>query len=127
MLADEVSPDTCRLWDATTNEKLDKDRFRRDLGKVRKAYEEILARLEKNHRPKMMGRSATANCMRSGFSASTGCRTPRPLTHYGLHAPAAPRAGGLPASSLWMRGTPFRHIKGQGLVTEVFNGRNWLP
>ena len=46
VLADEVSPDTCRLWDATTNEKLDKDRFRRDLGKVREAYEEILARLQ---------------------------------------------------------------------------------
>ena len=45
-LVDEVSPDTCRLWDKTTNEKLDKDRFRRDLGRVREAYEEILARLE---------------------------------------------------------------------------------
>ena len=47
VLADAVSPATCRLWDATTNEKLDKDRFRRDLGKVREAYEEILARLQK--------------------------------------------------------------------------------
>ncbi|MFI3323224.1 MAG: phosphoribosylaminoimidazolesuccinocarboxamide synthase [Rikenellaceae bacterium] len=47
ILADEVSPDTCRLWDMDTNEKLDKDRFRRDLGKVREAYEEILARLQK--------------------------------------------------------------------------------
>ena len=47
VLADEVSPDTCRLWDMATNEKLDKDRFRRDLGKVREAYEEILARMEK--------------------------------------------------------------------------------
>ncbi len=46
VLADEVSPDTCRLWDMTTNEKLDKDRFRRDLGKVREAYEEILHRLQ---------------------------------------------------------------------------------
>ena len=46
VLADEVSPDTCRLWDMTTNEKLDKDRFRRDLGKVREAYEEILVRLQ---------------------------------------------------------------------------------
>lgn len=46
VLADEISPDTCRLWDAETNEKLDKDRFRRDLGKVREAYEEILRRLE---------------------------------------------------------------------------------
>ena len=47
VLADEISPDTCRLWDAKTHEKLDKDRFRRDLGKVREAYEEILARLQK--------------------------------------------------------------------------------
>ncbi len=47
ILADEVSPDTCRLWDMTTNEKLDKDRFRRDLGKVIEAYDEILARLKK--------------------------------------------------------------------------------
>ena len=47
VLADEVSPDTCRLWDATTNERLDKDRFRRDLGRIREAYEEILARLTK--------------------------------------------------------------------------------
>lgn len=47
VLADEVSPDTCRLWDMSTNEKLDKDRFRRDLGKVREAYEEILSRLKR--------------------------------------------------------------------------------
>ena len=45
VLADEISPDTCRLWDATTNEKLDKDRFRRDLGNVIGAYEEIDSRL----------------------------------------------------------------------------------
>ena len=42
-----IRDSTCRLWDKTTNEKLDKDRFRRDLGKVREAYEEILARLQK--------------------------------------------------------------------------------
>ncbi len=47
ILADEVSPDTCRLWDMTSGEKLDKDRFRRDLGKVIEAYDEILARLQK--------------------------------------------------------------------------------
>lgn len=47
VLADEISPDTCRFWDAATNEKLDKDRFRRDLGKVEDAYHEILGRLEK--------------------------------------------------------------------------------
>ncbi|NMC67270.1 MAG: phosphoribosylaminoimidazolesuccinocarboxamide synthase [Spirochaetales bacterium] len=45
LLSDEISPDTCRLWDAKTNEKLDKDRFRRDLGNVVEAYEEILKRL----------------------------------------------------------------------------------
>lgn len=47
LLADEISPDTCRFWDADTKEKLDKDRFRRDLGKVEDAYEEILRRLTK--------------------------------------------------------------------------------
>lgn len=45
ILADEISPDTCRFWDADTKEKLDKDRFRRDLGNVEDAYEEILRRL----------------------------------------------------------------------------------
>lgn len=45
LLADEISPDTCRLWDAKTNEKLDKDRFRRDLGNVKEAYVEILKRI----------------------------------------------------------------------------------
>ncbi|GAX88753.1 phosphoribosylaminoimidazolesuccinocarboxamide synthase [Effusibacillus lacus] len=45
LLADEISPDTCRFWDADTREKLDKDRFRRDLGSVEEAYEEILRRL----------------------------------------------------------------------------------
>lgn len=47
ILADEISPDTCRFWDATTGEKLDKDRFRRDLGNVRDAYVEILNRITK--------------------------------------------------------------------------------
>ena len=46
VLADEISPDTCRLWDAATGEKLDKDRFRRDLGGVGEAYAEIMHRLE---------------------------------------------------------------------------------
>lgn len=45
VLADEISPDTCRFWDSTTHEKLDKDRFRRDLGHVEDAYQEILRRL----------------------------------------------------------------------------------
>ena len=45
VLADEISPDTCRLWDKTTKEKLDKDRFRRDQGGVEEAYQEIMKRV----------------------------------------------------------------------------------
>lgn len=48
ILADEISPDTCRLWDAKTGEKMDKDRFRRDLGNVEEAYQEVLKRLTSN-------------------------------------------------------------------------------
>lgn len=48
ILADEISPDTCRLWDVDTNEKLDKDRFRRDLGDLVQGYEEVLARMSAN-------------------------------------------------------------------------------
>ena len=49
VLADEISPDTCRLWDTKTKEKLDKDRFRRDLGGVEDAYNEVMRRLTGNH------------------------------------------------------------------------------
>ncbi|MDU1686600.1 MAG: phosphoribosylaminoimidazolesuccinocarboxamide synthase, partial [Clostridium perfringens] len=45
LLADEISPDTCRFWDATTGEKMDKDRFRRDMGNVINGYREVLNRL----------------------------------------------------------------------------------
>lgn len=45
ILADEISPDTCRLWDVNTNEKMDKDRFRRDLGNVEEAYQEVMKRI----------------------------------------------------------------------------------
>jgi len=45
MLGDEISPDTCRFWDSKTGEKLDKDRFRRDLGNIEDAYKEVLHRL----------------------------------------------------------------------------------
>ena len=45
ILADEISPDSCRLWDRETNKKLDKDRFRRDLGDVTEAYTEVATRL----------------------------------------------------------------------------------
>ena len=48
VLADEISPDGCRLWDIKTGEKMDKDRFRRDLGNVMEAYEEVLGRVKEN-------------------------------------------------------------------------------
>ena len=48
ILADEISPDTCRLWDVETNEKMDKDRFRRDLGKIEETYAEVLRRVKKD-------------------------------------------------------------------------------
>jgi phosphoribosylaminoimidazole-succinocarboxamide synthase len=47
LLADEISPDTCRLWDAVTREKMDKDRFRRNLDNVKGAYEEVINRMKK--------------------------------------------------------------------------------
>ena len=47
VLADEISPDTCRFWDAETNRKLDKDRFRRDLGGVEDAYREMFERVSR--------------------------------------------------------------------------------
>ncbi len=46
ILADEISPDTCRLWDVKTNKKMDKDRFRRDLGDVEETYQEVLNRIK---------------------------------------------------------------------------------
>ena len=48
VLADEISPDTCRFWDINTHEKLDKDRFRRDLGGVEEAYAEMMKRVGLN-------------------------------------------------------------------------------
>ena len=45
VIADEISPDNCRLWDARTNEKMDKDRFREDLGRVEEGYQEVARRL----------------------------------------------------------------------------------
>ncbi len=48
ILADEISPDSCRIWDKATNQKLDKDRFRQDLGNLKEAYQEVLSRIKQN-------------------------------------------------------------------------------
>lgn len=58
VVADEISPDSCRLWDIGTNEKLDKDRFRRDMGGLVEAYTEVARRLgimNENERPRATG------------------------------------------------------------------------
>jgi phosphoribosylaminoimidazole-succinocarboxamide synthase len=58
VVADEISPDSCRLWDIGTNEKLDKDRFRRDMGGLVEAYTEVARRLgimNENERPRPSG------------------------------------------------------------------------
>jgi len=55
VVADEISPDSCRLWDIATNDKLDKDRFRRDMGGMLEAYQDVARRLgvlNENERPK---------------------------------------------------------------------------
>ncbi len=57
VLGDEISPDTCRFWDSSSGEKLDKDRFRRDMGGVVEAYREVLRRLEGGEGPAMDGES----------------------------------------------------------------------
>jgi len=59
VLADEISPDTCRLWDVTTGDKMDKDRFRRDLGDVEEAYREVFRRVVEGGEPRPLhGRGA---------------------------------------------------------------------
>jgi phosphoribosylaminoimidazole-succinocarboxamide synthase len=47
VIADEITPDSCRLWDVSSGERMDKDRFRRDLGRVKESYEEVWTRLKK--------------------------------------------------------------------------------
>ena len=112
VLADEVSPDTCRLWDMSTNEKLDKDRFRCDLGKVREAYEEILARLRQ-----ISDRELHEEC---GVFGVFGVPDAASLSYYGLHAlqHRGQEGAGIVAVD---EGGIFRRIKGSGLVTEVFD------
>jgi phosphoribosylaminoimidazole-succinocarboxamide synthase len=66
VVADEISPDSCRLWDTETNEKMDKDRFRRDLGGVTEAYQEVARRL--GVLPEVSTRDAPAGSVAEGGS-----------------------------------------------------------
>ena len=62
ILADEISPDTCRLWDSVTKEKLDKDRFRRDMGGVEDAYSEVMKRLMNHNELEETSHVELCNC-----------------------------------------------------------------
>lgn len=66
MLADEISPDTCRFWDKETGEKLDKDRFRRDMGGVEDAYAEMLRRVTGSASPASYQQSAASSQLKNG-------------------------------------------------------------
>ena len=75
VLADEISPDCCRLWDVATSDKLDKDRFRRDLGGVLEAYQEVARRLgvlTENPRPKGADRCWSAPNRADGHGSWPG-------------------------------------------------------
>ena len=76
VLADEISPDTCRFWDSVTHEKLDKDRFRRDLGGVEDAYHEILKRLMGEQAPRGVRRVRHFPSSGGGWGSGS---LPRPL------------------------------------------------
>ena len=72
MLADEISPDTCRFWDSTTHEKLDKDRFRRDLGGVEDAYQEIMTPSDGGMKMDVMRQASTRSAACSAYTPSSG-------------------------------------------------------
>jgi phosphoribosylaminoimidazole-succinocarboxamide synthase len=75
VLADEISPDCCRLWDISTDDKLDKDRFRRDLGGLLEAYQEIARRLgvlPESRPPKGMGPVLVASNGTNGTNGTNG-------------------------------------------------------
>lgn len=88
VLGDEISPDTCRFWDTASGEKLDKDRFRRDLGGVEEAYEEVLRRVT----------AASERWQAKWPAAGGGARTASGGKVASAAEPAAPAEAGLPAA-----------------------------
>lgn len=116
VLADEITPDSARLWDAVTHEKLDKDRFRRDYGKVGDAYKEVCRRLEKVLRPED---GLHEEC---GVFGVYGVPDAANITYYGLHALQHRGQEGCGIVSV-NDGRVLKRVKGEGLVTEVFNGQ----
>lgn len=116
ILADEISPDSCRFWDMDTHEKLDKDRFRRDLGKVIEGYEEILMRLQERYRPFPDGREIHEEC---GVFGIYGVKDAAQFVYYGLHS--LQHRGQEACGIVTVDGGKLVSKKGEGLVVEVFN------
>lgn len=116
ILADEITPDSCRFWDMDTNEKLDKDRFRRDLGKVIEGYQLILDRLrsicEKED-------EVHEEC---GVFGVFGVEDAAQFTYYGLHS--LQHRGQEACGIVTAKDGVMYSKKGEGLVVEVFNQDN---
>lgn len=120
LLSDCITPDNARLWDIATGERLDRDRFRRDMGKVGDAYREIYSRLLKVSpffRDPDGGDGLHEEC---GVFAVYGVPDAAELTYYGLHSLQHRGQEGCGIVTADERGT-LKRIKGEGLVSEVFN------
>ncbi len=115
MLADHITPDNARFWDIRTGERLDKDRFRRDMGKVGDAYREIYSRLLAVS--PFFEKGLHEEC---GVFAVYGVPDAANLTYYGLHALQHRGQEGCGIVSANDAGV-LKRVKGEGLVTEVFN------
>lgn len=122
VLADEISPDTCRFWDTKTGEKLDKDRFRRDMGGVEGAYQEILRRLlglTTSALPPLG--NGTSSSQPPGFGGGLGCKHSvacRSL-HMGMGLrppPTSPARGWVASIALWCRSLYSRYAAVRSLA-----------
>ena len=122
VLADEISPDTCRLWDETTREKLDKDRFRRDLGNVEDAYHGDPAPYagRVTRRERMFSKNCMRNAAFSAFTAAAGQMLPRLTYQRPVRARSTGdrRAAALPSTTT----ASYRDIR-----TSALSARSSLP
>ena len=130
ILADEISPDTCRFWDIKTGKKLDKDRFRRDLGDVEEAYQEVISRLMENSMPHYISKLGIYqrlkphdDCMHEecgvfGIYRSGNSIDAAEAAYYGLFA--LQHRGQESAGIAVAKDGKINYHKDMGLVTEVF-------
>lgn len=125
ILADEISPDSCRLWDMDTGKRLDKDRFRRDMGKVIEGYSEILERLKGEYAPEPCGagfpdgEEIHEEC---GVFGVYNIKDAAQFVYYGLHS--LQHRGQEACGIVTADGDRLLCKKDEGLVIEVFNQDN---